>query len=349
MHPSIKFDYEHSRESVNFLDTTIRISGKKLSTTLYTKPTDRRAYLHSKSYHPESTKKSIAYSQAARLRRICTNTDDFWLHANKLKQDLMNRGYDQAILSREIDRAANQDRASLLTYKERAASNRIPLIVTYNQNLPDLKGILNNTWEHLQINPAVKEKFVEKPVLCYKRNRNLRDEIGQTKISKNRVVRKKSTTRGRCAPCMGRSDCLCCNHIIATSFFTNQTGESRYEIRHRTNCRTKYAIYLGFCLKCNRKQYVGKVEAQGTNKRVNKHRNDVKRPDAIEVDKHFNQEGHDFNRDFRIIVIEEITKKNLTKEQMRNILLRREDFWILKLKTLEPNGFNDKLNFPAEA
>ena len=349
VHPSIKFDYEYSRESVNFLDTTIRISDKKLSTTLYTKPTDRRAYLHSKSYHPESTKKSIAYSQAARLRRICTNMDDFWLHANKLKQDLMNRGYDETTLSREIDRAANQDRASLLTYKERSTSSRIPIIVTYNQRLPNLKGILNNTWEHLQINPTVKEKFVEKPIVCYKRNRNLRDILGQTKISRNRVVRKKQTSKGRCAPCMGRSDCLCCNHIIATNFFTDQTGESRYEIRTRTNCRTKNAIYLGFCLKCNKKQYVGKVEDQGTNKRVNKHRNDVRRPDAIAIDKHFNQEGHDFNRDFRLIVIEEVTKKNLTKEQMRNILLRREDFWILKLKTLEPQGLNDKLNFPAKS
>ena len=82
---------------------------------------------------------------------------------------------------------------------------------------------------------------------------------------------------------------------------------------------------------------------------MNKHRKDVHRPDAIAVDKDFSQDGHDFNRDFRIIVIEEVTKKNLTKDQMRNILLRREDFWILKLKTLEPLGFNEKLNFPVEA
>ena len=92
---------------------------------------------------------------------------------------------------------------------------------------------------------------------------------------------------------------------------------------------------------------MGKVEVQGTNKRVNKHRNDVHRPDAIAIDKHFSEPGHDFNRDFRIIAIEEVTKKNLTKEQMRNLLLRREDFWIQKLGTLEPLGFNEKLNFPS--
>ena len=101
-------------------------------------------------------------------------------------------------------------------------------------------------------------------------------------------------------------------------------------------------------MKCNQHQYVGKVETQGMNRRVNKHRNDVARPDGISIDKHFNEPGHNFNRDFRVVVIEEITKKDLTSEQMRNLLLRREDFWILKLGTLHPEGFNDKLNFPAE-
>ena len=66
------------------------------------------------------------------------------------------------------------------------------------------------------------------------------------------------------------------------------------------------------------------------------------------MDKHFDLPGHVFNRDFRIVIIEEITKKNLTNEQMRNLLLHREDFWILKLGTLHPGGFNDKLNFPTE-
>ena len=102
-------------------------------------------------------------------------------------------------------------------------------------------------------------------------------------------------------------------------------------------------------MKCNAHQYVGKVEAQGANKRVNKHRNDVRRPDGLAIDRHFDQPDHDFNRDFRLIIIEEISKRNLTKEQMRELLLKREDFWILKLGTLEPNGFNDKLNFPSEA
>ena len=95
-------------------------------------------------------------------------------------------------------------------------------------------------------------------------------------------------------------------------------------------------------------QYVGKVESQGASLRINKHRNDAKREDSIGIDRHFRLPGHDFDRDFRLIVIEEISNKNLTKEQNRLALLRREDFWIKKLETLEPNGYNDRLNFPNE-
>ena len=39
--------------------------------------------------------------------------------------------------------------------------------MTYNKNLPDLKGVIDTTWEHLKINPATHAKFEEKPILCY--------------------------------------------------------------------------------------------------------------------------------------------------------------------------------------
>ena len=210
IHPTIKFDHKFSRERIEFLDTVVKLINGKLSTTLFTKPTDRRAYLHSNSYHPSSTKQSIAYSQATRIRRICTSTEDFWNHANTLLKDLVKRGYKEETVSKEIDRAASQDRNTLLTYKEKTTTNRIPLIITYNRTLPDLNDIINKTWEHLQINPSTASKFPEKPILCYKRNCNLRDLIGQTKISRNKVVRKRELNRGRCTAVHATEDLTAC-------------------------------------------------------------------------------------------------------------------------------------------
>ena len=139
VHPTIKFEYKYSREKVEFLDTVVSISGKKLKTTLYTKPTDRKAYLHRKSYHPKSTKESIAYSQATRLRRICTEKEEFEKHAEKLLVDLTNRGYRKEKVLEGINRAGNRDRKSLLSYKEKPPNDQTPLIVTYHRNLPNLR------------------------------------------------------------------------------------------------------------------------------------------------------------------------------------------------------------------
>ena len=67
-----------SKTEINILDTTVFKVNNKLRTKLYVKPTDRQNYLHSKSEHPNSTKKSIAYySQALRFNKICYNRSDF--------------------------------------------------------------------------------------------------------------------------------------------------------------------------------------------------------------------------------------------------------------------------------
>ena len=57
VHPSIKFTTESSKTQVNFLDTTIQINDSKLTTKTFKKPTDRSAYLHNTSYHPNQLKK----------------------------------------------------------------------------------------------------------------------------------------------------------------------------------------------------------------------------------------------------------------------------------------------------
>ena len=82
------------------------------------------------------------------------------------------------------------------------------------------------------------------------------------------------------------------------------------------------------------------------NLRINGHRSDAKKIDKLAVDTHFSQAGHNFDRDAKFTIIEKIRKSNLQKEEMTNLLLRREDFWIKALQTIEPNGFNHGLNFP---
>ena len=89
------------------------------------------------------------------------------------------------------------------------------------------------------------------------------------------------------------------------------------------------------CSKCH-KQYAGKAQT-AFNLRLNNHRKDVRRINAIRADRHFNCPNHDFNRDAKFTVIEELKNTDtFDKEKVKYILEKREDFWMIKLKTIHP-------------
>ena len=77
-HHSIKFDHEISPDEVNVLDTTVYVdTNGTIQTKLYTKHTDRHNYLHRRYEHPLPLKYNLAYSQALRIRRICSNEEHY--------------------------------------------------------------------------------------------------------------------------------------------------------------------------------------------------------------------------------------------------------------------------------
>ena len=83
-------------------------------------------------------------------------------------------------------------------------------------------------------------------------------------------------------------------------------------------------------------QYVGKSETP-FNIRLNNHRKDIKKQNAIEACKHFNNSEHTFSKHGKFIIIEQLRTINTTPtETLKLRLNERENFWIKKLKTLTP-------------
>ena len=62
LHPNIKFTRKSSKESIPFLESSIKLSQGKRETDLHIKPTDRHQYLYHTFSHPGHTKRSIAYN-----------------------------------------------------------------------------------------------------------------------------------------------------------------------------------------------------------------------------------------------------------------------------------------------
>ena len=115
IHPTIQFTYTVSDESADFLDTKVFITqDRRLATTLYRKPTDTVQLLHYKSNHPLSTKLGIIYSQALRLRRLCTTTVDFENNLKQLLLTLIKRQYPIRLMQTAFDRARQYTQDNLL-------------------------------------------------------------------------------------------------------------------------------------------------------------------------------------------------------------------------------------------
>ena len=114
-HPSIKFTTKWSPKSVTFLDTQVTVDDEGcLTTDFFVKPTDTHQYLHRNGCHPGHCKRSIPYSQALRIHRICSETQDYLQRTEELKEHSINRGYNGNDVQHQINRTTELDRDTLV-------------------------------------------------------------------------------------------------------------------------------------------------------------------------------------------------------------------------------------------
>ena len=142
--PTIKFTSERSTTSIPFLDVKILLVNGKIETDLYCKPTDKHLYLLHSSSHPYHTKKSIPYSLALRLRRICSKDDFFDTRSTELEHYLTKRGYKNNFVKSQTSRAKSIPRNKTLreNLPEIKKPDRVPFITTYNPALPNIHRVL---------------------------------------------------------------------------------------------------------------------------------------------------------------------------------------------------------------
>ena len=132
--------------------------------------------------------------------------------------------------------------------------------------------------------------------------------------------------------------------MVSTKTFQSHITGEKLDILHNLNCRSRNCIYLAHCSLCPKSQYVGKCEPPA-NSRINTHRYDVHGPNGGKFDKHFLSQGHNFNDHARFTLIEQVNApRGMSKSEIRQLLEGREDYWMSRIKTLQPNGFNDHLN-----
>ena len=233
------------------------------------------------------------------------------------------RGYDRSLIEQQIKKANLQERRRLLKEKKKET-----LSLKYNRTLPKIKDIVMKHWHLLHIKPNLAEIFQNPPILAFRRNKNIRYIIG-TKLTENGKVKRKfkNKIQCKCTPCLANNRTLFCKQIVHTIIFRSNQTNRIFRIYHNLNCKGKYVIYLLECTKC-KIQYVGKAETE-FDIRLNNHRKNVWKPDAIPISRHFSGKKHNFNAHAKFILIEQIRHVDIDTEKIKERLKQRENFWIL--------------------
>ena len=189
MKSKIRFEVHQSRKEINFLDVIVQNNEGRISTTLYSKPTDSHLYLHPQSCHPEHIVRNIPRGQFLRLRRICSDTADYISKANKLIGYFKQRGYNSNIVEEAAKQALKTSRESLLgdsSNKEKRESQSI-LVTTWHPKLKQLSSILKKHFHLLQNDKKLKKVFTSPPLVAFRKKRSIRDIVVRNDIKKKEV------------------------------------------------------------------------------------------------------------------------------------------------------------------
>ena len=140
----------------------------------YKKPTDMHQYLHASSCHVYHSKRSIPYSQALRLNRICSENSFYNKSCNELQVWLRERGYSDKLVRQQILWARKWKRKDLLNdMKDQRNDYKLVFNITYYTDFSNLKDtmsflhlLLTPDQEHLQV-------FHKVPIIGFWRVKNI--------------------------------------------------------------------------------------------------------------------------------------------------------------------------------
>ena len=232
-----------------FLDLCLKPTSDRLLTSIYYKETDTHSYLNYTSSHPARCKNSIPYSQFLRLRRICSEENDFEIKSKEMANFFRTRGYPSNMVQRAQERVSAIPRDAIISERSGVpeAQPIIPLVLTYHPANALVKNIMTKTFHLLRDDPDTGVICRPLRVLCaYRCDTLVRSHLNTTTAS----VEDRGTF-----PC-GRSRCNTCAYTNASP--TINTSGEHITINSKYTCTSYNVVYLIKCRTYN-KAYIGET------------------------------------------------------------------------------------------
>ncbi len=193
LHETLKFTYEASETSIQFLDLVL-YKGTRFKETgildikCHTKKTETGQFLHRTSSHPRSVFKGFLRGEIMRYARNNNNMDTFREKKEFFMQKLTNRGYTESELL-DADLSINLgDRSTYI--QEKPKSLEIPLVfkTTYFPHMSGkhIKNAIMKHWHMIGDHDHLKTIFPKPPIVAYSRTNSLRDTLVRAKLPRRK-------------------------------------------------------------------------------------------------------------------------------------------------------------------
>ncbi|XP_056413371.1 uncharacterized protein LOC130356211 isoform X2 [Hyla sarda] len=244
-----------SSVSVEFLDIQLTVADGRLETKLFRKLTATNSLLHFTSFHPSHTLSGIPTGQFLRVKRNCSNNQDFREQCNELTSRFNQKGYPKKIISRAYRRAQTTDRKNLLLPNSNTkpkVDETLRFVSTYNNQWGRIKDILTDNWNILLSDARVRAVIPERPLLVSRRAPNLKDLFTRSHFQKPTRQTGTGTRYVGSFPC---GNCNICQYMTPTRTFLNPLDGREYKLKKYVNCKSTQVIYAIIC-PC-RKVYIG--------------------------------------------------------------------------------------------
>ena len=335
-----------AEKEITFLDVHIYKKEGKLETTVYSKPTDSHLFLHGLSCHKKTSIEGIQKGTALRLRRICSTDEEYRTKSKEYQAYLVNRGHDTNTVIRNFQKV---DSLSCEEARQKSTKTFVHDSVifssTYNPRGPNIGNIIRKHSNLLHGTPGLKDIF---PSNCIKvstrRCSNLKELLTRADPYSIKQDVNDTSTHGY-RKCGSKCD-SCDSYVLEGGAITCKATGRKFKIRRETTCTSCNVIYVAFCKVC---EFQGSGSTTKWLPRLRNYKSHIKNKNATcGIVKHFfgkcrgSKENPSSNLYFMLVdCLNNV--ENLNNDDIDDLLLQKEKFWIGSLVTQHKgmNGTHD--------
>ena len=120
------------------------------------------------SCHPKHCLKSIPFSQAIRVKPICSTVETTKQRLGDLRHDLKRRDIMKKLQRVRFQRPVKLTKMTSWSTKKKKINKRIPLVLTYHPSLEKISGIVRHHWKEIEKSETLAKLFPERPVVAFR-------------------------------------------------------------------------------------------------------------------------------------------------------------------------------------